>query len=101
MFRRRHASTSSSSDSDHSSRKSTKKSKKTEVERLAEIERQRCVLTDIITNYAVEFLFLIGGLKIMSSEASRRRPMKGLRNLLPKESRRSSRGGGRRLRPRC
>ncbi len=45
LCRRRHASSSSSSDSDHSSRKSSKKSKKSEVERLAEIERQRWVLT--------------------------------------------------------
>ena len=61
------------------------------------------IITSQLFNYAVEFIFikLIGGLKIMSSEASRRRPMKGSRNLLLKESRRSSRGDGRRLRPRC
>ena len=41
LCRRRHSSSSSGSDSDHSSRRSNKKTKKSEVERLAEIERQR------------------------------------------------------------
>ena len=60
LCRRRHSSSSSSSDSDHSSsRRSSKKSKKSEVERLAEIERQRYVLTRLkLINNAIHILFL-------------------------------------------